>query len=801
MLAVAEVPERPPGPLLMRLNSSRGLNVVFDHDHTSLQQGPEDDFEEDIGFENFQRAVKDAISLANYDISAYDTAWVARIPKVFAGENLVPHFPEALQWVERNQKDDGSWGELQPINKFDEYFSTLSCLIALKTWNVGHESVAKGEQYLQEKLVTLGDKELKYVSHGAKVAFAAMLEDAEKLGLSLSSPSSSSPLPCVENLRSYRTKVLERLKTFADVIADCPKKLLSFPEGLEPVLDWEGIGDLQFEDGSIFSSPAATACFIMRTKDSKAMNYLTSLIGRFNDAVPCMYPTPLSEILSIVDHLERLNIDRYFSAEIRELLDILHRQSELHGYDHDDLPSEDIETQAMIFRALREYQYDVTPETFLLEGISSGQIGELGARGMLQLYRASELIFPGELLLDYTRNVTTVSLRNILNTTTDPALKKEVEDALHSPHFMQFRPFESMKYIDRFDSSVEANETYFEMTFSRLMHKLNPLMVAFAKVNFNKCQAIYQEELQALTKWDDDHLRNAYNFQRQPLLPAFLAGAVGMPDPKLALARSVWTRGSVLVTVIDDLFDEATLHDGIQGLRLFHESIKRWDPSIVDSCCGPVKTLARLLMSEVDCLCKEASEAQGRDLTPFLRSIWQDVIAEFLTEAEWNDSGYQPSSEEYLRTGSISFGLGPITLYTIFCYGEHISDEMLDNNDYLDAFDLVNRYGRLINDLRTHSREVLGMHNSFISVYEREHPKLSKQEAYAGVQNLLKGLASKVFSQLLNSRYTSQAVRDVHLAMIRSLYLMYYEVDGYRFTSHELKKQIQRFFYKRFSCE
>ncbi|KAG6557701.1 hypothetical protein Mapa_000466 [Marchantia paleacea] len=794
MLAVDEPTEKP--PTLLRLNSSRGLNVAYEHSHSP--QGSDHAFEVEIGFESFQRAVKDAINLDSYGISAYDTAWVARIPKAIKGGRPVPHFPEALQWVERNQMADGSWGEQQPLTVFDHYFSTLSCLIALKSWGTAPQCVAKGEQYLQEGLSSFRDDELKYVSHGMKNAFAAMLEEAEKLGLAIAPAATP---PCVQSLRSDRTKVLERLEKIADLIADCPKKLLSFPEGLEPVLDWEGIRELQFEDGSIFSSPAATACFVMRTKDSKALSYLTALIGRFNDAVPSMYPTPLSEVLSIVDHLERLNIDRYFSAEVKDLLDILHRQSEPDEDDNDDDSSDDIETQAMIFRALREHGYDVTPDTFLLEGISNGQVGQLGARGMLQLYRASEMIFPGELLLDYTKNITTTFLKSTLASSSDAALKKEIQDALHSPHFMQFRPLESMKYIDRFESSVEAEETYFEMTFSRLMHKLNPLMIAFSKVNFNNCQSIYQEELQTLTRWDEENLRKLYNFQRQPLLPAFLAGAVGMPDPKLSLARSVWTRGSVLVTVIDDLFDEASLHDGIQGLRLFHESIKRWDPSIVDTCCDSVKILARLLMNEVDSLCKEASEAQGRDLTPFLRTLWQDVIAEFLTEAEWNDSGYQPSSEEYLRTGAISFGLGPITLYTIFCYGEHISDDMIEDDDYLEAFDLVNQYGRLINDLRTHSREVLGGHNSFISVYQREHPKESKQEAYASVQNLLKGLASKVFSKLLNPRYSSQSVRETHLVMMRSLYLMYYEVDGYRFTTHELKKQIQRFFYKRFPSE
>lgn len=64
-----------------------------------------------------------------------------------------------------------------------------------------------GEQYLQEGLSSIKDDELKYVSHGMKNAFAAMLEEAEKLGLTIAPAATP---PCVESLRSDRTKVLER---------------------------------------------------------------------------------------------------------------------------------------------------------------------------------------------------------------------------------------------------------------------------------------------------------------------------------------------------------------------------------------------------------------------------------------------------------------------------------------------------------------------------------------------------------------------------------------------------------------
>lgn len=70
--------------------------------------------------------------------SAYDTAWAAMIPN--AGGR--PMFPQCLQWILRNQRDEGFWGDSQ--HNIDCLTATLACLLALKSWNTGHANVEKG---------------------------------------------------------------------------------------------------------------------------------------------------------------------------------------------------------------------------------------------------------------------------------------------------------------------------------------------------------------------------------------------------------------------------------------------------------------------------------------------------------------------------------------------------------------------------------------------------------------------------------------------------------------------------------
>lgn len=74
--------------------------------------------------------------------SAYDTAWIARIP---SNDDLTkPQFPSTLSWILENQNEDGSWGEPRFFLLYDRLVCTLACILALKTWSSGEDHIAKG---------------------------------------------------------------------------------------------------------------------------------------------------------------------------------------------------------------------------------------------------------------------------------------------------------------------------------------------------------------------------------------------------------------------------------------------------------------------------------------------------------------------------------------------------------------------------------------------------------------------------------------------------------------------------------
>mgnify|MGYP002775039064 FL=1 len=76
-------------------------------------------------------------------MSAYDTAWVGLVPSL--DDPARPQFPKSLDWILKNQLLDGSWGDKDLFLAYDRVCSTLACLVALKTWNIGHDRIKKGE--------------------------------------------------------------------------------------------------------------------------------------------------------------------------------------------------------------------------------------------------------------------------------------------------------------------------------------------------------------------------------------------------------------------------------------------------------------------------------------------------------------------------------------------------------------------------------------------------------------------------------------------------------------------------------
>ncbi|KAH7856473.1 hypothetical protein Vadar_001753 [Vaccinium darrowii] len=134
--------------------------------------------------------------------------------------------------------------------------------------------------------------------------------------------------PIFKEIYAKRNLKLQRIPK--DILHKVPTPLLHTLEGLGMTgLEWEKLLKLRCSNGSFLFSTASTAYALMQTKDENCFKYLNGIVEKFNGGVPHCYPMDLFERLWVVDRLERLGISRYFQSEIKACLDYVYRACQL----------------------------------------------------------------------------------------------------------------------------------------------------------------------------------------------------------------------------------------------------------------------------------------------------------------------------------------------------------------------------------------------------------------------------------------------------------------------------------------
>src|SRR5205085_2462696 len=112
-------------------------------------------------------------------VSAYNTAWLARVPKYNDLEE--PEFPECISWVRKNQAEDGSWGR-EGCSVAEKIFSSLMSTFALAQWNEEHAD----DQVIKRGIEALNSMKLEGPLDNLVPYRAALItceKDARKYGL------------------------------------------------------------------------------------------------------------------------------------------------------------------------------------------------------------------------------------------------------------------------------------------------------------------------------------------------------------------------------------------------------------------------------------------------------------------------------------------------------------------------------------------------------------------------------------------------------------------------------------------
>eukprot|EP01018_Ginkgo_biloba_P029276 Gb_13700 [translate_table: standard] len=414
--------------------------------------------------------------------SAYDTAWFARVPAIDG--SVHPQFPATLEWLLQNQLNDGSWGLESHFLISNCLLNTLLSILTLTAWNTGNAHIHQGAILLSfSRLFYSNNFPMKF-----KIMFPALLEEAKLLGLSL-----PYDLPCFNALSMYHQEKLAGISI--DTVHSAPISLLYSLEGVQDIINWSFLG-----------SPSSTACVLMHTQDDKCLDFLTRILSKFGNYVPCVYPIDLLQCLLIVDNVERLGIDQHFQKEIKMVLDYVYRYWNEKGI---DLGKErligDLNMTALGLRPLRLHRYNVSSD--VLENFKDENIeffcsighSRKDVRSMLNLYRASHVAFPEENVLKDARFFTTEYLQKALtkcDVLSNKNLSTEIKYALEYPWKCSVPRWEARNHIDVYGT----DDAWLHKNLFRMSYVSNQKILELARLDFNIVQSQHQTELKLLSR-------------------------------------------------------------------------------------------------------------------------------------------------------------------------------------------------------------------------------------------------------------------------------------------------------------
>ncbi|KAJ9543438.1 hypothetical protein OSB04_023145, partial [Centaurea solstitialis] len=531
--------------------STRNNDIMEDDVDTNKILYPGDEIK---GLVEKIKAMLDTMDDGGINVSAYDTAWVALIQDV--NGNNRPQFPSSLEWIINNQLPDGSWGDRFLFLAYDRILSTLACVVALTFWNIHPNKCEQGVKFLKENISKLENENEEHMTTGFDLVFPSLIDIAKKLNIGVSEDS-----PVLKEI--YARRKLKLAKIPKNIMHKVPTTLLFSLEGI-PDLEWEKL----MGHSSYRHHPLLLRSSKLLTKN--CLQYLTNAVSKSNGGVPDVYPVDLFDRIWVVDRLQRLGISRYFQPEIKGCVEYIYRYSTKDGISWSkNLSLEDLDDTSMGFRILRMHGYDISPDVFrqfeedgkfvCFPGLTKQDITV-----MFNLLRASQLIFPGEKILEDAKKFSYKFLKEKQSSNEfldqwviAKDLPGEVGYALDVPWYVSLPRLETRFYLEQYGGE---DDVWIGKTLYRMRNISNNTYLEMAKLDYNNCLAMHQVEWKTMQQWSVD-----FNIERfgmsdtTSLLVAYYLAAASVFEPERSKERIAWAKTTTLVNAISTFFDSEQL--------------------------------------------------------------------------------------------------------------------------------------------------------------------------------------------------------------------------------------------------
>nr|UZM18090.1 ent-labda-8,13E-dienyl diphosphate synthase [Gymnaconitum gymnandrum] len=622
------------------------------------------------------RDIIQSIDDGNVSVSAYDTAWVALVKDIHGSG--APQFPSSLDWIINNQLVDGSWGEPFFFSPFDRLSATLACVIALTTWNLCPEKCEQGVNFIQQNMHKLKDENPEYMLSGFEVRFPSLLKMAESLGLEISKDST-----LLQHLHTIRAETLKRVPM--EILHTVPTPLLFSLEGM-PDLDWKKLLKLQQPNGSFLCSPASTAYALDQCENKKCYEYINTVVQRYKGGVPHTHPVDLYERVWVVDRLERLGISRYFKAEIKEFLDHVYGHWTPNGIGwargSDEL---DIDDTSMALRILRLHGYEIDANAyhhFERDGQFYCFVGQTsqGITEMLSLYRASQILFPGEEIMKEAKEFSFKTLKEKYDRgqVTDrwlitKNLTGEVQYYMDVPWYASLPRLETRYYLEVYGGDEDL---WIGKVLYRMYNVCNKNYLNLAKLDYNHCQSLHQKEWTDMERWYNKNNLGEFGLSNDSLLKAYFLAMSSIFEPERQPERLAWAYTAALTETVSSFFKSISIQLKLDFIHTFENldpvTSKSSDRSETDH-----KLLECILNTTKD-ITRMVCAVHGKEVNHDLKTYWDTWMLSYKNHEDKH-------SEDTIFTEA-SLLVSTINL----CAGHSLSEDLLSKPDYIHLVNLTN---------------------------------------------------------------------------------------------------------------
>ncbi|XP_039051095.1 S-linalool synthase-like [Hibiscus syriacus] len=746
-------------------------------------------------------ATKDPYSFVS--ASGYDTAWLAMIP--IHSDPTCSMFKECLEWVANNQTEEGYWGDCVDAHgdpSIDSLPATLACLIALHRWNVGANNIKRGLDFVQENSEKILGKTYDDLPRWFAIVFPGMIELAREAGIELAFPSQLNGL--LFDIFHKRQSLLDAEELVGNQYYP---PLLSYLEALPSTYDIceQDITMNLSGDGSLFKSPAATGRAFMATGNEMTLSYLQMVVGRCANGVPPTFPMDEELIrLCLVNQLQRLGLADHFTREIEDNLAKIYWNYKTQESTRKSGNSADVAIQlhkdSLAFRLLRMHGFTISPGQlcwFLNNDKVRAQIEEnqeYFSITMFNVYRATDLKFPGEGELEEARSFSRKVLEKIALKDTSfgcTGLKKMMEHELRFPWIARLDRLDNRAWIE--DSNNTNLLWVGKASSHRLSTLLNKKLLQLAVAEYGFRQLIYRNELEEVTRWSKSRGMSDMGFGRERTTYCYFAIASSIPLQYDSEVRMIITKSAVVITVADDFYDtEASFYE----LNSLTDAIAGWDAKGLS---GHSKTIFNALDDLVTEIVAKVLHQKGIDITFFLQQIWYETFNSWLVEAEakWSMGGFVPSTEEYLGTGMVSIALHTIVLPASYLLDPSPTASKVRAGEYQTVTKLSMLIPRLLNDIQSYQKEQEEGKMNYVLLYMRENPGADIENSTTYVREILENKWGEFLQNVLMDDGLGElpkASKLLHLSCVKVFQMFFHSSNRYD-SNTDMLQDIQKAIY------